>query len=224
MRLKSTLLAALLSVGAMAQTPSEPDYDAVAAVFFGNTLSRTLSEMEQSGLKINRARFAELLAKVVAGDSTVTNVTPAQAEAMLIDAMTPQRQPAVPPMDSEAENEWVKSRLELPHTEELEGGVVLQRLVEGSGAQPGPTSKLMVMYTGRLSSGKEFDQTEEPFLMPVDGVISGLSKALQRMRVGGTYRVFIPPAEAYGKEAIMDLIPGNSALDFTITIEEIKQQ
>lgn len=228
MRLKSALLAALVSVGALAQTPSEPDYDAAAAVLFGTTLNRTLTEMEQSGLQLNRERFAELLAKVLTGahdvDSALVEFTPESAEALLLGAMTPQRPPAVPPMDAAEENAWVKAQLKLPRTEELDGGVVLQRLVEGSGEQPGPTSRVKVMYTGQLSSGQVFDQTEEAFLLPVDGVISGLSRALQHMRVGGTYRVFIPPAEAYGSEAIMDLIPGNSALDFTITIEEIEQK
>ena len=214
---------ALVSVCAMAQTPAEPDRETAAAVYFGSMLHQTLSDMEQSGLKLDRERFAELLAKAVRGDSALAQISAAQAESILLEAMTPRRQPAVAPKDAAEENAWVKAQLSLPNTEELEGGVVLQRLSEGTGEQPGATSKLMVMYTGRLSSGAEFDQTEEPFLMPVDGVIRGLSRALQQMRVGGTYRVFIPPAEAYGSEAILDLIPGNSALDFTITIEEIKK-
>lgn len=217
------MLVALVGAGAMAQTPAVSDYETAAAAYFGSMLRQTLDEMEQSGLKLNRERFAELLSGAVLGDSAFAEITTAHAESILLGAMSPRRLQEVPPKDAAAENAWVKSRLELPRTEELEGGVVLQRLVEGSGEQPGPTSKLMVMYTGRLSSGAEFDRTEEPFLMPVNEVVRGLSRALQQMRVGGTYRVFIPPAEAYGVEAIMDLIPGNSALDFTITIEEIKK-
>lgn len=196
-----------------------PDLHDAAGTYFGTSMRRTFDELAASGQLTDADRFLEVFVKAFRGQDT--GISFQTADLQLRQALGLVAPPAVPPMDAEKENAWVAAQLQLPRTEEMPGGVVLQRLVEGSGAQPGPQSRLMVMYTGRLSSGAEFDKTEEPFLMPVDRVVPGLAAALQQMRQGGTYRVFIPPAMGYGEEAIMDLIPGNSALDFTITIEEI---
>lgn len=206
------------AVAPAAEPADSTDYDVAAATLFGTSLRQTLSEMQQAGVTLHPERFRELLLQVLEGGDL--GMDRADAEALLTAAMTPPAPPAVPPMDEEAENAWVRRQLDLPRTEELPGGVVLQRLVEGSGDCPGPQSRVMVMYTARLSSGEAFDKTEEPFLMPVDHVVPGLSAALQKMHMGGTYRVFIPPAQGYGSEAVMDIIPGNSALDFTISLEE----
>ena len=221
MRLKSIILA-LASVSALAQTPAEPNFDEIAAAYFGTALRQTIADMECAGVCFNRDAFAQMLADIITGKTKPT-LSLQQAESLLQNAMKPQRPPAVEPKDPIEENKWVHEQLLLPDTRELDNGVILQIIKEGNGETPKPNSKLMVMYTGRLSSGVQFDQTDEPFLMPVNGVIQGLSIALQNMRVGGTYRVFIPPAQAYGAEAVMDLIPGYSALDFTITIQEIKR-
>lgn len=204
--------------GAFAAGPTDRDPDVAAATLFGTSLSRTLSEMQQAGVKLNPERFRALLLKVLNGEDL--GMTYDEADSYLRSIMSPAAPPAIPPMDEEKENAWVRRQLSRPRTEELPGGVVLQRLVEGSGDCPGPESRLMVMYTARLSSGTEFDKTDEPFLMPVNHVVPGLSAALQKMHMGGTYRVFIPPAQGYGSEPVMDIIPGNSALDFTISLEE----
>lgn len=218
------LIPALACLGsAGAQEPA--DLNAAAATYFGTSLRQTLQEMRAAGAVVDSVRFEQLLIRALNGEDL--GLTRERAEEIISGAMglnrRQQQPPAVPAADAEAETAWVKKQLELPRTEELAGGVVLQRLVEGSGEVPGPESAVMVMYSGRLSSGAEFDKTDEPFLMPVNRVVPGLSLALQHMRCGGTYRVFIPPAEAYGSEAVMDLIPAYSALDFTIEPLSIKQ-
>lgn len=196
-----------------------PDLHDAAGTYFGTSMRRTFDEMAAAGQLTDADRFLEIFLKAFRGEDT--GIPFATAELQLRQALGLVAPPPVEPMDAEKENAWVAEKIALPRTELLPGGVVLQRLVEGSGAQPGPHSNLRVMYSGRLSSGAEFDKTTEPFLMPVDRVVPGLAAALQQMRQGGTYRVFIPPAMGYAEEAVMDLIPGNSALDFTITIEEI---
>lgn len=212
-------LAATLGValGAFAQQPAE--LSRAAAVFFGSSVRRSVTDLQGIGAVIDEAAFKDLLLRAFDGEDL--GMTHEEAEALLRSAFAKSQPPAVPPRDAADENAWVASKSTLPRAEVIEGGVVVQRLVEGSGVQPGPESVVKVMYTGRLSDGKEFDVTEEPFALPVNNVIPGLAKALLQMRAGGTYRVFIPPAMAYGEEAVMDLIPGNSALDFTISIEEV---
>lgn len=190
-----------------------------AATVIGTAMREYYKTLEDSGVKLDRQEFIKSVTAVFNGD-TLGGFDAASADAALRRAIQPQQglMTVIAPADEEAENAWVAKQINLPRAELLEGGVVLQRLTEGSGEKPAAGSTVKVMYTGRLSNGKVFDTTEEPFDLPLDRIIPGLARAIREMRYGGTYRVFIPPSEGYGKEAVMDLIPGNSALDFTIEI------
>lgn len=190
-----------------------------AATVIGTAMREYYKTLEDSGVKLDRQEFIKAVTAVFNGD-TIGGYDAASADAALRRAIQPQQglMTVIEPADEEAENAWVAKQINLPRVELLEGGVILQRLTEGSGDRPAAGSTVKVMYTGRLSNGKVFDTTEEPFDLPLDRIIPGLARAIEQMHYGGTYRVFIPPSEGYGKEAVMDLIPGNSALDFTIEI------
>lgn len=195
------------------------DLNDAAATVIGTAMRDYYKTLEESGVKLDRQEFIKAVTAVFNGD-TIGGYDAASADAALRRAIQPQQglMTVIEPADEEAENAWVAKQINLPRAEKLEGGVILQRLTEGSGERPAAGSTVKVMYTGRLSNGKVFDTTEEPFDLPLDRIIPGLARAIEQMRYGGTYRVFIPPSEGYGKEAVMDLIPGNSALDFTIEI------
>jgi FKBP-type peptidyl-prolyl cis-trans isomerase FkpA len=100
-------------------------------------------------------------------------------------------------------------------------GLRYQVLKPGTGPHPGPDDAVRIDYVGRLASGKVFDQAEGAGMM-VSGTVPGFAEALQRMRLGGTYRVWIPPQLAYGTEGAGDgIVPPNATLDFTITLRDI---
>jgi FKBP-type peptidyl-prolyl cis-trans isomerase FklB len=71
----------------------------------------------------------------------------------------------------------------------------------GTGRSPGPNDTVTVQYRGTLVSGQQFDSSYdrgEPATFPVNGVIAGWTEALQLMKEGAEYQLFIPPALAYG--------------------------
>lgn len=222
-RLRPLLIALLALPATTATRAAEPEnLNAAAATVLGQNLRESFNTLRSTGLELDEKEFMRLVADVFAAQQ-IDTIARAEAEAAIRRAAGVAGMPdPVAPMDPEAEARWVKSRLELPRTEELDGGVVIQRIVEGSGPAPGPLDRVLVNYTGRLSSGFIFDVTDEPFELPLYNVVPGLRTALRNMRLGGTYRVFIPPMQAYGAEAVMDLIPAFSALDFTIEPLEIK--
>jgi FKBP-type peptidyl-prolyl cis-trans isomerase FkpA len=81
-----------------------------------------------------------------------------------------------------------------------------------------------VGYTGTLLDGKVFDQSEQT-AMPVDGVVPGFSEALQLMKRGGEYQLFIPPALGYGdKVPEGGPIPPNSVLIFNVKLIDFKSR
>ena len=94
------------------------------------------------------------------------------------------------------------------------------RVIEpGEGASPTATDVALVTYTGRLADGTVFDSNEggQPTPMAIGEVVKGFSEGLQLMRKGAKYQFRIPPELGYGAQA-QGPIPGNSTLDFEVTL------
>lgn len=71
----------------------------------------------------------------------------------------------------------------------------------GKGPSPGPTTTVSVDYTGWTTDGKIFDSSVvrgEPISFGVNQVIKGWTEGLQLMKVGDSYRFWIPATLAYG--------------------------
>jgi FKBP-type peptidyl-prolyl cis-trans isomerase FklB len=85
----------------------------------------------------------------------------------------------------------------------LPSGLQYTVLREGTGSSPGPSDKVKVHYRSTLIDGTEFHDSYrregEPETLHVSGVIRGLTEALQLMREGGRWQLFIPPDLAYGR-------------------------
>jgi FKBP-type peptidyl-prolyl cis-trans isomerase len=105
----------------------------------------------------------------------------------------------------------------------------LQYLVVKDGAGPTPKASDMVKtnYRGTFIDGKQFDSSYdrgEPAEFPVGGVISAWKEALQLMKVGSQWKLFVPAKLAYGEQGFPPDIPPNSTLLFDIELLEIVSQ
>jgi len=83
----------------------------------------------------------------------------------------------------------------------LPSGLQYKVLAEGKGTQPKPTDQVTVNYRGTFLDGTEFDSSYkrgEPTTFPVNRVIKGWTEALQLMKPGAKYKLFIPSDLAYG--------------------------
>jgi FKBP-type peptidyl-prolyl cis-trans isomerase len=95
---------------------------------------------------------------------------------------------------------------------------------EGKGAQPKADDTVTVNYRGTLIDGTEFDSSYkrgQPATFPVNGVIKGWTEALQLMKAGSKYQLFIPADLAYGP-AGRPTIPPNSTLIFEVELLDVK--
>ncbi len=102
----------------------------------------------------------------------------------------------------------------------LPGGTQMLALEEGAGDVPKPEDLVEIGYKGLLADGTVFDQSDKaPF--PASGTIPGFSEALQRMRVGGRYRVWIPADQGYGERGSPPVIPPDSLLIFDVSLLSI---
>ncbi|MDE6491054.1 MAG: FKBP-type peptidyl-prolyl cis-trans isomerase [Muribaculaceae bacterium] len=115
--------------------------------------------------------------------------------------------------------EWLQAKADEPGVEPIDKGILYRSLKRGNGASPGRNSVVTVHYTGRTINGKVFDSSRggtAPAFRLRD-LIPGWIIALQRMRVGDKWEIYIPSEQAYGRFN-QPGIPGGSTLIFEIEL------
>ncbi len=108
----------------------------------------------------------------------------------------------------------------------LPSGLQYKVVKAGSGATPSASDTVVTHYRGTLIDGKVFDSSidrGEPATFPVGGVIAGWTEALQLMKVGGKWELYIPSKLAYGPRGAGQMIGPDSTLLFEIELLEIKK-
>ena len=102
-----------------------------------------------------------------------------------------------------------------------ESGLQYEVLTEGNGATPAASDKVEVHYTGKLIDGTVFDSSVErgvPAMFGVTQVIPGWVEALQLMKEGDKWRLYIPSDLAYGSQGAGGIIGPNSTLIFDVEL------
>lgn len=105
----------------------------------------------------------------------------------------------------------------------------LQYLVLESGENgapsPGVSDAVLAHYHGTFIDGSVFDSSVdrgEPAQFGVNQVIAGWTEALQLMKVGDKWRLFIPYELAYGETGSPPVIPPFSTLIFDVELLEVR--
>ncbi len=104
-------------------------------------------------------------------------------------------------------------------------GLQYKVIKDGDGPMPKETDTVVTHYRGTLLNGTEFDSSikrNEPATFPVNRVIKGWTEALQMMKVGSKYQLFIPASLAYGERGAGQDIGPNETLIFDVELLEIK--
>lgn len=95
----------------------------------------------------------------------------------------------------------------------------------GDGAAVKSGSTITFLYTGALAkTGKVFQSSPggQPSTFPLAQLIPGWQSGLLGMKAGGTRRLYIPSAQAYGAQSPSADIPPNSDLVFDITLVNVQ--
>lgn len=106
-----------------------------------------------------------------------------------------------------------------------DSGLQYKIIIPGTGDIPTETDTVVTHYRGTLIDGSEFDSSykrNKPATFPVKGVIKGWTEALQLMKVGAKWQLFIPSDLAYGKTKRSELILPNTTLIFELELIGIK--
>lgn len=110
----------------------------------------------------------------------------------------------------------------------LPSGVQYQVLKSGpaTGVSPLGSDTVQVNYQGALLNGKIFDTTYQdsgaiPQAFQVDGLIPAWTEALQQMKPGDEWTLWVPPELGYGEAGAGADIPPNSLLVFKINLVRV---
>ena len=123
--------------------------------------------------------------------------------------------------------EFLKNNATRPEITVTESGLQYEVLISGdsSGVQPKPTDTVVTHYHGTLIDGTVFDSSVQrgvPAEFGLNREITGWTEALQLMRPGDKYKLFLPPELAYGERSPSEKIGPNATLIFEVELLEVK--
>lgn len=142
-------------------------------------------------------------------------VTPEQAQQASI-----QLQQQVAEHNLKIGREFLEANGKKPGVKQLPSGLQYKVIEQGSGPTPSAKDTITAHYRGMLIDGTVFDSSHDngqPMKQRLDKLIPGWGQALQMMRVGSKWKLFIPPMLAYGNDP-RSLGGGNSVLIFEIEL------
>ena len=108
----------------------------------------------------------------------------------------------------------------------LPSGLQYKVIKAGSGESPKATDVVTTNYRGTLINGTEFDSSykrHKPAKFPVNGVIKGWTEALQLMKPGAKWQLFVPSDLAYGPRGAGEAIGPNSTLIFDVELISVEK-
>ena len=107
----------------------------------------------------------------------------------------------------------------------LPSGLQYKIITKGTGKTPSATDTVETNYKGTLINGTEFDSSYkrgQTASFPVNGVIKGWIEALQLMKEGGKWELYIPSELAYAQQGAGQIIKPNSTLIFELELIKVK--
>jgi FKBP-type peptidyl-prolyl cis-trans isomerase len=188
----------------------------------------TGKQWQQQGIEFDADIYARGLKEGRAGGTTL--MTPEEAQAAIgkfkqeFSVKQQQKQAELGTKNRTEGESYLAANKKNPGVVTLADGLQYLILTNGSGPMPSGNDVVKVHYRGTLTDGTEFDSSYkrgQPAEFQVGGVIKGWTAALQQMKVGSKWKLFIPADLAYG-EGGRPGIPPNSVLIFEVELLESK--
>lgn len=187
------------------------------------------NNFKSSGIQtINVKDFADGVAAVFDGATPKMTYDEAKAEIRdFFQAMEAKQQEAAKEMakvNQAAGEKFLTENGKRAEVHTTASGLQYEVLKEGDGAMPSASDQVVVHYTGKLIDGTVFDSSVErgePATFGVTQVIAGWVEALQMMKAGSQWRLYIPGNLAYGANGAGNIIGPNATLIFDVELLKV---
>jgi FKBP-type peptidyl-prolyl cis-trans isomerase FklB len=182
------------------------------------------TSIKMAGLKeFNEKIFMQAIKEILSDKETVFKVE--QIDPILRNYFTKMQANKATTNLTEGKK-FLEENKKKPGVVTLPSGLQYKITKEGSGASPAVDDKVTVHYHGTLINGKVFDSSKQrgqPVQFAVNGVIKGWTEALQLMKPGSIWTLYIPSDLAYGEQN-MGTIEGNSVLIFEVELISVDKE
>ena len=187
------------------------------------------NNFRSSGIeKINVQDFADGVAAVFYGSEPRMSYDEAKAEIQKffteLQAKQDEAAKVMGEQNARAGEAFLTENGKRSEVKTTDSGLQYEVLEEGDGPRPEAGDQVVVHYTGKLIDGTVFDSSEargEPATFGVTQVIPGWVEALQLMKAGSKWRLFIPSQLAYGPQGAGGVIGPNQTLIFDVNLIKV---
>lgn len=186
------------------------------------------NNFRSSGIEtINIKDFSDAMSTVFSGEKPAMTYDEAKEEIRVYFTALEEKQRAAAAemgkVNEESGRKFLDENGKRVEVRTTASGLQYEVLKEGTGLQPTAADQVTVHYTGKLIDGTVFDSSVErgePATFGVTQVIPGWVEALQLMKEGAKYRLFIPSQLAYGPNGAGPIAP-NSTLIFDVELIKV---
>ena len=188
------------------------------------------TNFERQGVKINPEALMQGIKDVMAGKKPA--LTKEQMTETLKNFQQKMMAKRLAAMKSAADKNLKEGQAFLAQNKTKQGvktlpsGLQYKVITPGKGPMPSDKDSVTVEYTGTLINGKVFDSTAKagkPVTFKVNEVIPGWTQALQMMKQGATWQIFVPSNLAYGDRGVGGPIGPNQTLIFKIHLISVNK-
>ena len=186
--------------------------------------------MKMDSLNLTPEIIAAGALDAIKGDTTTTLLTPAQLQEVFnsfqtrINEVRMKKQAEAGSKNVEAGTKFLEENAKREGVVTTESGLQYKIIRPGTGPSPTKEERVKVHYKGMLFDGTTFDSSYdrgEPITFGVTQVIPGWTEALQIMKKGAKWELYIPSNLAYGPNGMGNQIPPNATLVFEVELLDI---
>ena len=206
------------------ETTDEKEKNSVTEEEVGYAFGVIIAQsVKQDGIKLNPKHILKGYNEAMAKDFKETGLSDAQ---MVLNKAFQMAQMEKAAKSLEEANAFLEKNKAKEGVLVTESGLQYEVLSKGNDdIHPNEDDEVEVNYSGKLVDGTVFDdsyKTGSSVKIQLSRVIPGWKEGLQLMSVGAKYRLYVPPALAYGEQGIVQgsavIIPGNAVLIFDIEL------
>jgi len=194
---------------------SAPSHKSAASYSLGVMWGEQLRNTGLSPASVSAERIAQGVRDGLAGKATVSDEDRENVRALATSAGDANHKAAA---------KFLAENGRKPGVVTTASGLQYQELRAGSGDSPRVADSVTVNYRGTLLDGSEFDSSYkrgQPATFEVNRVIPGWTEALQLMKPGAKWKLFIPPQLAYDMRPHPPIPPGAMLL-FDVELLSVK--
>jgi FKBP-type peptidyl-prolyl cis-trans isomerase FklB len=180
--------------------------------------------LARQGMSLDAEAASRAVHDVFSGAKPMLSVEEMQAVVQRVQTAALEKRKTIGETNQKAGDAFLAENKAKEGVKSTASGLQYKVIKAGTGKSPAETSEVEVHYEGRLINGKVFDssiQRGKSITFGVNKVIKGWTEALQLMKEGARYQIYIPSALAYGENGAGAAIGPNETLIFDVELIKV---